>query len=55
MVPGSMKPLAAFPAAHRRAVRCVLTDIDDTLTTDGRLQAAAYTAKIGRASCRERV
>ena len=39
-----MKPLAAFPAAHRRAVRCVLTDIDDTLTTDGRLQAAAYTA-----------
>ncbi len=39
-----MKPLAAFPAAHRRAVRCVLTDIDDTLTTDGRLKASAYMA-----------
>ncbi|BBK31301.1 hypothetical protein EDC65_1265 [Stella humosa] len=39
-----MKSLAAFPAAHRRAVRCVLTDIDDTLTTDGRLTASAYLA-----------
>ena len=39
-----MKPLAAFPEAERRAVRCVLTDIDDTLTTDGRLQAVAYSA-----------
>jgi HAD superfamily hydrolase (TIGR01484 family) len=39
-----MKPLAAFPSAIRRAVRCVLTDIDDTLTTDGRLTASAYTA-----------
>lgn len=39
-----MKPLAAFPVARRRAIRCVLTDIDDTLTTDGRLKASAYTA-----------
>ena len=39
-----MKSLAAFPAAQRRAVRCVLTDIDDTLTTDGRLTASAYLA-----------
>lgn len=39
-----MTPLAAFPAADRRRVRCVLTDIDDTLTTDGRLQASAYSA-----------
>jgi HAD superfamily hydrolase (TIGR01484 family) len=37
-------PLAALPAAERRAVRFVLTDIDDTLTTDGRLTAAAYGA-----------
>ncbi|WP_374443794.1 HAD-IIB family hydrolase [Stella sp.] len=39
-----MIPLAAFPAADRRRVRCVLTDIDDTLTKDGRLQAVAYSA-----------
>ncbi|BBK41758.1 haloacid dehalogenase [Allostella vacuolata] len=39
-----MKSLAAFPAVQRRAVRCVLTDIDDTLTTDGRLTASAYLA-----------
>jgi HAD superfamily hydrolase (TIGR01484 family) len=31
-----------FPA--RKAVRIVLADIDDTLTTDGRLTAEAYTA-----------
>ena len=39
-----MKPLAQFSLAARRAVRGVLTDIDDTLTTAGRLTAAAYTA-----------
>lgn len=32
-----MKPLAAWPPEQRRAVCGVLTDIDDTLTTEGRL------------------
>ena len=39
-----MKPLAEFPLEARRAVRAVLADIDDTLTTHGRLHAVAYTA-----------
>jgi HAD superfamily hydrolase (TIGR01484 family) len=39
-----MQPLSAFPAADRRAVRAVLTDIDDTLTDHGRLPAVAYAA-----------
>ena len=39
-----MKPLAEFPAAERRRVRGVLTDIDDTLTTHGRLLPEAYAA-----------
>ncbi len=39
-----MKPLADFPLEARRAVRAVLADIDDTLTTHGRLQAVAYSA-----------
>ena len=37
-----MRPLAEFPLAERRAVRGVLADIDDTLTTGGHLQAVAY-------------
>ncbi len=37
-------PLSEFPAARRAAIRFVLTDIDDTLTTGGRLSAAAYGA-----------
>ena len=40
----SMKPLAEFPLEARRAVRGVLADIDDTLTTHGRLHAVAYSA-----------
>src|SRR5437870_11874592 len=36
--------LREWPAAARRAIRFVLLDIDDTLTTDGRLTAAAYAA-----------
>jgi HAD superfamily hydrolase (TIGR01484 family) len=32
-----MKSLAAWPAEERRRIRGVLTDIDDTLTTHGRL------------------
>ena len=39
-----MKPLAEFPLAARRAVRGVLADIDDTLTTGGHLHAVAYAA-----------
>ena len=39
-----MKPLAQFPKDTRRAIRGVLTDIDDTLTTSGQLLAAAYGA-----------
>lgn len=39
-----MLPLTDFPAAVRARVRGVLCDIDDTLTTDGRLTAAAYSA-----------
>jgi len=39
-----MRPLREMPEAARRGVRAVLTDIDDTLTTEGRLTADAYTA-----------
>ena len=39
-----MLPLADFPVAARRRVRGVLFDIDDTLTTGGRLTAPAYAA-----------
>ena len=39
-----MQPLDAFDAGARRALRGVLLDIDDTLTTDGSLTAAAYGA-----------
>ncbi|HEX6958612.1 MAG TPA: HAD-IIB family hydrolase [Ferrovibrio sp.] len=39
-----IRPLPEFPAAIRRGIRYVLTDIDDTLTTHGRLTAAAYAA-----------
>ena len=39
-----MKPLAEMPVQARGKIRGVLTDIDDTLTTHGRLFAAAYTA-----------
>lgn len=39
-----MRPLTAFTEAARRAIRGVLCDIDDTLTSDGRLTAPAYAA-----------
>ena len=38
------RPLATMPDAARRAIRFVLTDIDDTLTTGGKLTADAYAA-----------
>jgi HAD superfamily hydrolase (TIGR01484 family) len=40
----TIRPLSEFPAALRTAIRFVLLDIDDTLTTDGRLSAVAYGA-----------
>jgi HAD superfamily hydrolase (TIGR01484 family) len=40
----SMQPLSLMPLPARRAVRFVLADIDDTLTTHGRLEACAYAA-----------
>lgn len=39
-----MRPLSEMPLAIRRAVTGVFTDIDDTLTTEGRLEADAYGA-----------
>lgn len=39
-----MQPLDRFSPAARRRIRGVLTDIDDTLTTEGKLTAAAYDA-----------
>jgi len=39
-----LKPLADFPADDRRAVKFVLFDIDDTLTSGGRLTGEAYGA-----------
>ncbi len=39
-----MGPISEFPAGARRAVRFVLTDIDDTLTLDGRMPSAAFAA-----------
>ena len=38
------RPLARMPDRVRRSIRGVLTDIDDTLTTDGKLTAEAYAA-----------
>jgi hypothetical protein len=39
-----LKPLTDFPADDRRAVKFVLFDIDDTLTSGGRLTSEAYGA-----------
>jgi len=39
-----MKPIASFPDEAARRVVCILTDIDDTLTTEGQLPAASYAA-----------
>ena len=39
-----MQPLAALPSAARHGLRGVLTDIDDTLSTEGRVTAASYAA-----------
>ncbi|MBK1867532.1 HAD-IIB family hydrolase [Aestuariivirga sp. YIM B02566] len=39
-----MLPLASCPPSELRAVKAILTDIDDTLTLHGRLPAIAYRA-----------
>ena len=39
-----MQPISSLPAEAARNLVGVLTDIDDTITTDGRLPAAAYDA-----------
>ena len=39
-----MQPLVAMPPAARAAMRGVLADIDDTLSTRGRITAQAYAA-----------
>lgn len=39
-----MRPLSDLPAAALGDIRAVFTDIDDTLTSDGRLPAEAYAA-----------
>ncbi len=39
-----MRPISEFTIEARRGVRAVLTDIDDTLTDDGRLPLVAYAA-----------
>jgi HAD superfamily hydrolase (TIGR01484 family) len=39
-----MQPFSQCPAADLASIKAVLTDIDDTLTTDGRLPAEAYGA-----------
>jgi HAD superfamily hydrolase (TIGR01484 family) len=40
----TLLPLARFPVEKRHDVRVVMTDIDDTLTDEGKLTAAAYDA-----------
>jgi hypothetical protein len=39
-----MKPLASLPAAAAKNIRGVFCDIDDTLTSEGKLTARAYAA-----------
>jgi HAD superfamily hydrolase (TIGR01484 family) len=39
-----MRPIAELPAQIARGLAGVFTDIDDTITTDGHLPAAAYSA-----------
>ena len=42
--PRTMAPLSELKPEAARRIAAVLTDIDDTITTDGRLPAAAYAA-----------
>src|SRR3970040_1023541 len=40
----AVKPLAAMPAGVVKGIRGVFCDIDDTLTSEGKLSARAYAA-----------
>ena len=40
----AFQPINTIPTEALKRVRVLLTDIDDTLTTDGRLTADAYCA-----------
>jgi len=40
----SMKPFSEFPICSKTQIKFVLTDIDDTLTINGRLPSAAFSA-----------
>ena len=42
--PAVLQDLAAMPRDALRAIRGIFTDIDDTLSSDGRLTAEAYAA-----------
>ncbi len=39
-----MRPLAEFPTAQRQSIKYLLADIDDTISTEGRLTPEAYYA-----------
>src|SRR5262245_53352280 len=39
-----LRPITEFPAADRRAIRGVFTDIDETVSSESRLTAEAYGA-----------
>ena len=39
-----MKPFEQFPSELSKQIRYILTDIDDTLTVNGRLPAAVFVA-----------
>ena len=39
-----MRPLGEFPVAARRALRGIITDVDGTLTTNGRITGQALGA-----------
>ena len=41
---GRLRPLAELPAERLRALRGMLTDIDDTLTRDGAIESEALGA-----------
>ncbi len=41
---GGMRPFDQMPLAAARAIRTILFDVDDTLTTRGKLTAQAYSA-----------
>ena len=47
LMPPMMTPLANCPRETLAAIRGILTDIDETVSTEGRLTAAAYSALEG--------